>query len=149
MAIVIGSDHAGFELKEQLKKYLDKAKLGYKDVGVYNSEPSDYPDIAALVAREVSGGVYGQGILICGSGIGMSIAANKYHNIRAALCYNEEIAKLSREHNDSNVLVLGARMTKKGLAKKILKAWLETPFSGEERHRRRIEKIKGIEEKVR
>lgn len=142
--LVIGSDHAGRELKEKLKRYL--AGRGYQvdDVGPYSPEPVDYPDFGSQVALLVSSGKAGRGILICGSGIGMSITANRYPGVRAALCLIPELARLSREHNDSNILVLAARFTEAALAEEITGVWLDTAFSGDERHARRLAKIDSI-----
>lgn len=140
MRIALGSDHAGFELKEKIKKYLNFLGDEFKDFGAFNRESCDYPDYAKKVARGVSSGKFDRGILFCGSGIGMSMAANKIRGIRASLCYNEETARLAREHNDANVLCIGARLTKEKLAKKIVKIWLETKFS-RGRHRKRVKKI--------
>ncbi len=131
MKIVLGSDHAGFELKEDLRAYLVEQKVGVIDLGVYNEEPVDYPDIGASVAEKVSRGEVGRGILICGSGIGMSIVANRFPGVRASLCHGLYTARISREHNDANLLILGGRLIGKGLAREILKVWLETGFQGE------------------
>jgi ribose 5-phosphate isomerase B len=147
MKIVLGSDHAGFELKEDLRAYLVEQKAGVIDLGVYNEEPVDYPDIGASVAEKVSRGEVGRGILICGSGIGMSIVANRFPGVRAALCHDLYTARISREHNDANLLILGGRLIGKGLAREILKIWLETGFQGG-RHQRRLEKIRALEEKI-
>lgn len=147
MGIALGSDHGGFELKEYLKKYLDKKCVDYKDFGTFSKESCDYPDFGSKVSVEVGNGSFENGLLICTTGIGMSIVANKYHGIRAALCYNVDAAKFSRLHNDANVLVLGAKYVKKGLAKKILNAFLETSFEAG-RHERRVDKIKSIEDRV-
>jgi len=147
MKIVLGSDHAGFELKEDLRAYLVEQKVGVIDLGVSNEEPVDYPDIGASVAKKVSRGEVGRGILICGSGIGMSIVANRFPGVRAALCHDLYTARISREHNDANLLILGGRLIGKGLAREILKVWLETGFQGE-RHQRRLEKIRALEEKI-
>jgi len=146
--IIIGSDHGGFDLKEELKAYLAKKGFTVKDAGTYSQESCDYPDPAYAAAREVSLGRYKKGVLICKSGIGNSIVANKLPNVRAALCFNLKTAKLSRMHNDANVLVLGASFVGKSLAKRILSAWLDTEFEGG-RHIRRLNKIKAIERKVR
>lgn len=146
--IIIGSDHAGFKLKENLKLYL--LKLGYKvnDVGTYSLQRCDYPHIAYNLAKQVSSAKYDKGILICYTGIGNSIAANRLPGIRAALCYNIRATKLSRQHNDSNILVLGAAFVSAALAKRIVRVWLMTEFTGG-RHRRRLNQIKAIEEKLR
>lgn len=147
MLIYIGADHRGFKLKESLGNFL--REQGYEVVDVGNNEyneSDDYPDFAKLVARAVSVEPdTRRGIVICGSGIGSSITANKFEGVRAALVNNTEQAKLSREDNDSNVLALGARFTDEKTAKEILENWLKTPFSGEERHKRRLEKINEIE----
>ncbi len=131
MKISLGSDHAGFELKEDLRGYLAEQKVEVIDLGVYNEEPVDYPDIGASVAQKVSRGEVDRGILICGSGIGMSIVANRFPGVRAALCHDLYTARVSREHNDANLLILGGRLIGKGLAREILKIWLETGFQGE------------------
>ncbi len=142
--IIIGSDHAGFKLKELIKKYLIKLNYQYEDVGTNSEESCDYPDFAYKVAKKVSE-TNSRGIVICGTGIGSCIAANKVNKIRAAVAFDEYTAKMSREHNNGNVLCLGERTTKEGLAKKIVKIWLETPFSKEERHHRRVDKIMKLE----
>jgi ribose 5-phosphate isomerase B len=140
--IVIGSDHGGYELKEEIKKLLDEKGIKYEDVGTFSEESVDYPDYAAKVSEIVSSSEgKRRGILICGTGIGMSMVANKFPKIRAALCHDEYTARMAREHNDANILCMGGRVLDKGTAKKITEAWLETPFSEEERHKRRIEKI--------
>mgnify|MGYP006431283653 CR=1 FL=1 len=138
--IPVGSDHAGYELKEEVLKYL--VELGYEpeDYGASSPMSVDYPDIAAEVAGRVSRGESKRGILVCGAGIGMSIAANKYTGVRAALVLSEEMAELSRRHNDANVLALGGRITSVELARKIVKAWLELEFDGG-RHAIRVAKI--------
>lgn len=147
MKIVIGSDHAGFEVKEELRTYLRDQNVEVEDLGVPNEAPADYPDIGAVVAEKVARGEFEQGILICGSGIGMSIVANRFAGVRAALCHDLYTARMSREHNDANVLVLGGRVTGKGLAREILKVWLESRFQGGN-HQRRLEKIKSLEGKI-
>ena len=141
MAIAIGSDHGGFELKEKVKEYLRSKDLEYKDFGCKDKESCDYPDYAKQVAKSVASKECEQGILICGTGLGMSMAANKVKGVRAALCYDVNVAKLSREHNDANILCMGERTTDHDLALKIVEAWLSTPFSTDERHERRIGKI--------
>tara|TARA_B100002003_G_C14133335_1_gene545045 strand:- start:558 stop:989 length:432 start_codon:yes stop_codon:yes gene_type:complete len=138
--VVIGSDHGGYELKEYIKEYLVDSGYSVKDFGTYNSNPVDYPDIAKELGEYVVEKNL-EGILICGAGIGMSIAANKITGIRAALCYNNYIAKISKLHNNANVLCLGGRLIGKELAKEIVDVWLNTGFSKEERHVRRISKI--------
>ena len=144
MKIVIGSDHGGCCLKSVIKDFL--LTLGYEveDAGTNNDVPCDYPVIASKVANEVTG-TDNLGILVCGTGIGMSIAANKIKGIRAALCYNTFSARMSKEHNNSNILCLGERVIGSGSALDIVKIWLETEFSGEERHKRRLELITDIE----
>ena len=147
LKIAIGSDHAGFQLKEAIKKYLKELGYDYEDFGTDSEEPVNYPDFAAEVARVVNKNVCSKGILICGSGIGMSIVANKFPGVRAALYYDVTSAKLSREHNDANILTIGARMVDKKKAKEIVKAWLTTEFAGG-RHKKRIDKIKEIEKEL-
>lgn len=147
MKIAIGSDHAGYELKEELKKWLEEWGVSYHDFGTYSPERADYPDYAILVAKAVARGGFDKGILICGTGIGMSIVANKIKGIRAALCRDPYEAKMSREHNDANILALGGRILGKDLAKEIVKVWLSTEFSGG-RHKLRIQKILKYEEEL-
>ena len=144
MKIAIGSDHAGFVLKEQLKTFLGKMDIETVDAGTGSEESVDYPDYGSEVARAVSAGRVARGILICGSGIGMSIVANKFPGVRAALCRDAETAVLSRQHNDSNILVLAGRQTGSDEAEAILQAWLDTAFEGG-RHQRRLDKIKALE----
>lgn len=138
--IPIGADHAGFEMKEVLADEL--RTLGYfvEDVGAYSSDSVDYSDYAHLVAREVGSGEVKRAVLLCGTGLGMSYAANRHHGVRAAVVWNTDIAKLSRQHNDANILVLPARSLDEGAAREILRVWLATPFDGG-RHQRRIDKI--------
>lgn len=133
-------------MKEIIKKYLDESGYEYEDFGTTNKDSVDYPDYGSKVAEAVSENKFDRGILVCGTGIGMCIVANKFHGIRCALCYDMETAKLSREHNDANVLALGGRKTDAELAKKIVQVWLTTEFGGE-RHLRRVNKIKDIEDK--
>lgn len=147
MKIAIASDHAGYKLKEYLKKILEKEGYEVVDLGTYSSESVDYPDYAAKLAKLVSKNLVEKGILICGTGIGMSIAANKFPGVRAAVCWSEETAALSRRHNDANILCLGGRVLKPEEAAKILKIWLSTEFEGG-RHSRRIQKIKKMEEEL-
>ena len=142
MKIAIASDHAGFELKELIKKDLSELKL--EDLGTYSSDSVDYPDFGIKLAESVANNTFDRGIVICGSGIGMSIAANKVKGIRAALCQTKEFAELSRRHNDANVLVLSGRFISHYLAKEIIEIWLSTPFEGG-RHQRRIDKISKYE----
>lgn len=147
MKVALGSDHGGYQLKEDLKEYLKELNVEYMDFGCDNEKPVDYPDIGFKVAIEVKNGKYDSGILICGSGIGMSIVANKVKGIRAALCHNEFTARYARKHNDANILALGGRVIGSGLAKEIVKVWLETEFSQGERHINRLNKIKQEEDK--
>lgn len=145
--IVIASDHAGFALKKELKPYLEKMGFKIKDLGTYSKERCDYPQFAYALAREISCGRFKRGVLICKSGIGNSIVANRLSGVRAALCYNTKAAKLSREHNDSNVLVLGATFVNLRLAKRIVRVWLNTEFLAG-RHSRRLKQIKEIEKEI-
>jgi len=147
MKIVIGSDHAGFELKEDLRAYLGEQNVEVEDLGVKSAAPADYPDIGGALAEKISKGEFERGILICGSGVGMSIVANRFSGVRAALCHDLYTARMSREHNDANLLVLGGRLIAKGLAREILKVWLESRFQGGD-HQRRVDKIKLIERKI-
>ncbi len=143
--IYIGADHAGFHLKEELKKYLEELGLEYEDLGNKEMEATDdYPDFALAVAEKVAK-TNSWGILICATGLGMCMTANKLKGIRATLVWNEFTALQSREHNNANILCLGGKITDTETAKKIIRIWLETDFSNEERHQRRIDKIKEIE----
>ena len=139
--IAIGSDHGGFELKKEILAHLDARGLEYKDFGTYSDASCDYPVYGKAVAKAVASGECERGIIICGTGIGISIAANKVHGIRAALCGDCFSAEATRQHNDANVLALGARVVGPGLALKIVDTFLDTPFSNGERHIRRIEMI--------
>lgn len=138
--IAIGADHGGFELKEYIKKHLDEIGVEYKDYGTYSEASIDYPDCAAPVCKAVQDGASEKGILICGTGIGISMAANKYKGIRAALCGDVFSAKMSKQHNNANILCMGGRVTGRELAFMILDTWLETEFEGG-RHEARIAKI--------
>src|SRR5262245_48703152 len=138
--ILMASDHAGFELKEHLKSVLTKMGVPFKDLGTHSADSVDYPDYAKPVAEAVSEGKAERGILVCGSGQGMAMAANRYPGVRAALAVNEEMARLAREHNNSNVLTMGGRMVDAQNAERILKTWLDTPFAGG-RHVPRVAKI--------
>lgn len=143
MRVLIGSDHAGYELKEEIKGYLnEKGLYSVNDVGAFSKEPIDYPLIGHEVAKGVSEENFTRGILICGTGIGMSIVANRHRNVRAALCHNLYTVRLSREHNDANVLVLGGRVLGVGLALEMVELFLGTDFMGG-RHLRRVEEIDG------
>ena len=139
--IAIGSDHGGFELKKEVMAHLDARGLEYKDFGTYSDASCDYPVYGKAVAKAVASGECERGIIICGPGNGISIAANKVHGIRAALCGDCFSAEATRQHNDANVLALGARVVGPGLALKIVDTFLATPFSNGERHIRRIEMI--------
>lgn len=143
-SMIIGADHAGYELKENLKAYLIEKSITVIDAGTESCDSVDYPDYGYRAARAVSTGQIERGILICGSGIGMSIVANKFPNVRAALCLDEDMARSSRMHNDSNMLVLAARKTDAAQARAILDVWLTTPFEGG-RHMKRIDKIRDLE----
>jgi ribose 5-phosphate isomerase B len=144
--IALGSDHGGYRLKETLKPVLHSLGLEVRDVGVHDERPSDYPDIALEVAELVASGAVSRGIVIDGAGIGSSIAANKVPGIRAALCYDKASARNSREHNDSNVLTLGARLLTTTQAEEVLRTWMGTPFAGG-RHQARVQKITAIEQR--
>lgn len=139
--IAIGSDHGGFELKKEIMAHLDARGLEYKDFGTYSDASCDYPVYGKAVANAVASGECERGIIICGTGIGISITANKVHGIRAALCGDCFSAEATRQHNDANVLALGARVVGPGLALKIVDTFLDTPFSNSERHIRRIKMI--------
>lgn len=143
--IALGSDHGGYLLKVKLKKHLDERKIEYVDVGCDDEQSCNYADYAEIVAKGVSAGKYEKGILICGTGIGMCIAANKVKGVRAALVHDVFSAKATRAHNDSNVLTMGERVIGEGLMCEIVDAWLDTAFSLEERHVKRIAKITEIE----
>ena len=142
--IAIASDHAGLSGKEAIKKTLDELGVAYQDFGTHSQDSVDYPDYAEQVARAVADGEYERGILVCGSGIGMQIAANKVHGIRAALAWNEETARLSRQHNDANIVAVGARTTPPETIEQIVRAFLNTDFEGG-RHQSRVEKIASLE----
>ena len=142
--VAIGADHGGFRLKEALKPVLTELGLEVRDVGVYEEKPADYPDLALKVGELVASGAVSRGIVIDGAGIGSSMAANKIPGIRAALCYDKASARNSREHNDSNVLTLGARLLTQTQAEEVLRTWMATPFAGG-RHQARIDKITAIE----
>jgi len=145
--IIIGADHAGYTLKEYLKNYLKGKGWEINDVGTESADPVDYPDFGCEVALKVARGDFPRGILICGSGVGMTVLANKFPGIRAVLCLDVETAKLSRLHNDANILCLAGRRTGKEDALKILDIWLNTAFEGG-RHQRRLDKIRKWEEKI-
>ena len=141
--IALGSDHGGYGLKQEVMRHLTEKGIEFKDYGCYTEESCDYPIYGKAVAEAVANGECEQGIIICGTGIGISIAANKIPGIRAALCHDCFSAQATREHNDANILAMGARVVGPGLALKIVDTFLETPFSGDERHVRRISMIEG------
>jgi ribose 5-phosphate isomerase B len=142
--IAIGSDHAGFEYKERLKTLLDLLSLSYRDYGTLSSASVDYPDVAHTVSIDVAQGICEKGILICGTGIGMSIVANKHKGIRAAVCESVVAAQLARDHNDANILCFGERISPWETAAAMVQVFLSTPFSGGERHMCRIQKIHSL-----
>jgi ribose 5-phosphate isomerase B len=144
IVVALGADHGGFRLKETLKPVLASLGLEVRDVGVHDEKPADYPDIALQVAQLVAGGAAARGVIIDGAGIGSSIAANKVPGIRAALCYDKASARNSREHNNANILTLGARLLTASQAEEVLRTWLATPFAGG-RHAARVDKITQIE----
>ena len=140
MIIYIGADHAGFKLKEKIKDFLLKSNFKVEDKGTYSEESVDYPDFAHAVAKKVNEEYVNFGILICGSGNGVAITANKHKNIRAALCWTEEIAKLSRQHNNANIICIPARFVDITTAQRMIALFLQTPFEGG-RHQKRVGKI--------
>ena len=142
--IAIASDHGGFELKEDLKGYFADKEIELEDLGTFNTDSVDYPDYGILLSRKVAAGEFEKGVLVCGTGIGMSIVANKVSGVRAALVGDVYSARMSAEHNDANVLVIGGRVTGKGLAREIVDAWLSAEFAGG-RHSKRLEKIVELE----
>jgi ribose 5-phosphate isomerase B len=144
MRIALGADHAGYKLKEEIKHLLDERHVPYKDFGTETEESVDYPDFAAQVGRGVASGAFDFGVLVCGTGIGMAIAANKVTGVRAAAVVDLESTKLSRQHNNANVLAIGARVTPRDRAFEIVKTFLDTPFEGG-RHQRRLDKIAHLE----
>ncbi|HEX3029161.1 MAG TPA: ribose 5-phosphate isomerase B [Clostridia bacterium] len=144
--IAIGSDHAGYGLKTEIIDYLKAKEFQIKDLGTYNDSSVDYPDFGLAVAEAVVSGECDKGIIICGTGLGISISANKVPGIRAALCTDSYMARMSREHNDANILALGARVVGSGLAMDIIDTWLNSEFLGG-KHEARINKISGIEKK--
>lgn len=136
--IIIGCDHAAYRLKETLKQAMEEMGIAVTDVGTHSDASMDYPDIGKIVAQQIASGEHNRGILICGTGLGMSMVANKYPHVRAALCNDLFSATMSRRHNDANILVMGGRVIGDILALEILKTWLETPFEGG-RHQRRLD----------
>ncbi len=147
MKIAIGSDHGGYELKKSIIEFLIEAKYAVEDFGTHSKESCDYPLIGFEVAKSVSDGRADRGILVCKTGVGMAIIANKLHGVRAAACYDKDMTKLSREHNDCNIIVLAANYTDFKQAKEMLEIWLTTEQSGD-RHQRRITQIKELESKI-
>lgn len=141
--IALASDHAGYLYKEKIKGLLTQLGLTYRDFGTNSEQPCDYPDEGHIASEAVSTGAADRGILVCGSGIGMDIVANKSTGVRAALCVTEEMASVSRRHNDANILVLGERITPWETVEKIIRIWLSTPFEGG-RHQRRVDKIHSL-----
>jgi len=146
MRIAIGSDHAGFELKEKLEAHLKELGHEVTDVGAHNDDSVDYPDLAAQVGEAVASGEADRGVLVCGSGIGVAIAANKIRGVRAANVYDPEMAKMSRLHNDANVVTMGGRYLPEETAREIVDTFLATAFEGG-RHQRRVDKITALEQR--
>lgn len=144
MKIALASDHAGFLEKEKLKPLLNELGIEFADLGTASEASVDYPDYAQRVAQQVANGSVDQGVLVCGSGTGMAITANKVPGVRAAVAWSEEIARLARQHNNANVLAIGARTTPEGQIPNIVRAWFETPFEGG-RHAERVAKINALE----
>ena len=143
--IALGCDHGGYDLMQEVKRHLDERGLAYKDFGTHSSESVDYPEYAHAVAQSIQKGECDRGILICGTGIGISIAANKHKGIRAALCHDVFSAEATRQHNDANILAMGGRVIGGGHALRVVDAFLDTPFSEDERHKRRIAGIAALE----
>jgi ribose 5-phosphate isomerase B len=141
MRIALGADHGGFELKRELVEGLRDLKYVIDDLGTFSTDPFDYPDVAHTAANGVAQGTFERAILVCGTGVGMCIVANRYRGVRAANCGDVFSARYSRAHNDTNILTLGGRVLGVGLAWEIVNVWLATPFGGGERHVRRVEKI--------
>jgi ribose 5-phosphate isomerase B len=141
--IIIGSDHAAYQLKERIKSFLVEKGYVVEDVGAFSEASMDYPDVGIKVASQVSDGKFNKGILLCGTGLGMSMVANKFRNVRAALCSEPFSASMSRRHNDANILVLGGRVTGEALALALVNTWLDTPFDGG-RHQIRLQKFDQI-----
>lgn len=144
MKVALGADHAGYEEKEKIKKTLDELGIEYEDLGTNSTASVDYPEFGAKVGRAVAEGSADEGIVVCGSGIGIAIAANKIKGIRAAQAWNEETARLAKQHNNANILSIGARVTPEAEIPKIVKAWLDAKFEGG-RHERRVEEITELE----
>jgi len=146
MKIVIASDHAGFPLKEKITEYLSQAKISFEDFGVHANASVDYPDYASQVAEAVSTQKADAGILVCGTGLGMSIAANKFKGVRSVAVSDLYSARMAKEHNNANVLALGARVMDAAKALRLVKTWLKTPYKGD-RHQKRLDKIAALEAK--
>ncbi len=146
MKVALAGDHGGFKLKEQVAGFLREWAIDYTDFGTYSEDPVDYPDIALKVAEAVQSGAYERGVLCCGTGIGVAIAANKTPGIRASQCHDTFSARAAREHNNANILTMGQRVIGSGLARDIVRVWLEAEFQGG-RHGRRVDKISLIEQK--
>lgn len=144
MRIAIGADHAGFLIKEKIKRQLEEMNLEVEDLGTSSGDSVDYPDFGAAVGREVASGKADSGIVVCGSGIGIALAANKIRGVRAAQAWNEETARLARQHNDANVLSIGARVLAEEEIPKIVRAWFDAGFEGG-RHQKRVDKINALE----
>jgi ribose 5-phosphate isomerase B len=144
MRIALGADHAGVQLKADIKKFLDERGLPYTDFGTSTTDSVDYPDFAETVARAVADGSHDRGLLFCGSGIGMAMAANKVPGARAAAAVDDVSTRLSREHNDANILALGERLTPADTARRLVATFLDTPFAGG-RHQRRVDKISALD----
>lgn len=142
-ALALGADHAGYHLKEALKAYLDKREIPYHDFGCFSTESCDYPDLAAQVAQAVQSGEYVQGVLLCGSGVGVAITANRFSGVRAVVARDLHTAAMSRHHNDANVLCMGGRVLAPEYALEILDVFLNTPFDGG-RHQRRVDKMDAV-----
>ena len=142
--VIIGSDHAAFELKEKVKAFVEDMGYDVKDIGAHSEESVDYADIGVEVASAISKKTFGRGILLCGTGLGMSMVANRFPGVRAALCNDLFSVIMSRRHNDANILVMGGRVTGDALAKEMVRVWFETPFDGG-RHKSRIDKLDQID----
>ncbi|MEW6770914.1 MAG: ribose 5-phosphate isomerase B [Bacillota bacterium] len=147
MRVAVGSDHGGFRLKQEIIRVLEEEGVEFRDFGTFSLESCDYPEIALMVAEAVAGEEYHRGILICGTGIGVAIAANKVPGVRAALCHDTFSARMAREHNDTNILTLGERVIGPGLAAEIVRVWLKAEFAGG-RHEQRVKKIAAIERRT-
>ncbi len=143
MHVYIGSDHGGFKLKEVLKNWMESEGLEFTDLGCFSEESVDYPEIAHEVCEKVNSDPASRGVLVCGTGLGMSMVANKFKGVRAAMCTNEFMAQMAREHNNAQVICMGGRVSDEETSRKMLSMFLKTDFSGEDRHKRRISKIEG------